>query len=568
MHNISPLFLHNMAKIPMSGPQWCFRQNKQTRFAKDPYGRDRQQDRLGAGRTGRSQRCNPYMQDPLAKYRDVQQSPLLVMIISDLHPHTIVEEPGFVQFFQSIMYDCPSANVILSELQTLFLKTTGFVQDQLERVHNVTLTCEVWKTTARKTYMTTSCHLIDDGWTRKSLVLETTPLPEEYEPSNVVLQLLRIAKNWRVENKIKVVVTNVGHIEKEMEKCGWEHIACFACSLDEVFKLTLILSSDWKTLVQRCCDIVEYFSQNVKAQSQLKEAQSKRHLSSYNLVECQADKWISSLQILERIEAQREAISEVLINVSKVELLLSEHEHNNINKAILCLRAFQCVVRAKTAKRYSLLSDIIPQVEEIKKKLTELQQSQNEFAKEITRACDYHFRKIIETDWVTLSTALDLRYRDIVLSEKEKTTGIKNKIICELDGVREVLFRQPKLLRQPKLFRQPTLYRQPDKFEESLNRYFKQAMLPRHWDPLAVWNFPKNEDLDLSEVARKYLTVVSTAVPVDVAYDIEKAKLVASRRSSLYPEHLNMMLFLNSNSPYLREQRSSIPHNLLENLKI
>ncbi|XP_056626866.1 uncharacterized protein si:ch211-152f22.4 isoform X5 [Triplophysa dalaica] len=69
MHNISPLFLHNMAKIPMSGPQWCFRQNKQTRFAKDPYGRDRQQDRLGAGRTGRSQRCNPYMQDPLAKYR-------------------------------------------------------------------------------------------------------------------------------------------------------------------------------------------------------------------------------------------------------------------------------------------------------------------------------------------------------------------------------------------------------------------------------------------------------------------------------------------------------------------
>lgn len=475
---------------------------------------------------------------------------MLVLIISGLHPHTIVEEPGFVQFFQSVRYDCPSANVILSELQKLFLQTTGFVLDHLERVHNVTLTCETWKTATSKSYMTTTCHLIDDGWTQKSLVLETTPLPEAYEPSNVVVQLLRIAKNWRIENKIKVVVTNVDRMENEMEKCGWEHIPCFANSLNAVFKLTVRIASNWEELVQKCCDIAQYFSQNVEAQSQLKEAQSKRHLTSYNLAECKADQWTSSLQMLERIEAQRKAISEVLINVSKVDLLLSEHEHNNIKKAILCLRAFQCVTRAETAKPYHLLSNVIPQVEEIKKKLSELEQSQNEFAKELAQWFNYHFSNIIKNDWLTLTTALDLRYRDIVLSDNDKTTHLKNKISCEMDGDREVLFRQP------------------NSFDEALNRYLRKVMLPRQWDPLAIWNFPKDEDLHLSEVARKYLTVVSTAVPVDIAFDIEKAKLVASRRSSLDPEHLNMMLFLNGNSSYLREQKSCFSHNLLEKLKI
>lgn len=473
------------------------------------------------------------------------------MIISGLHPHTIVEEPGFVQFFQSIRYDCPSADVILAELQKLFLKTTGFVQDQLESVHDVTLTCEAWKTAASKTYMTTSCHLIDNGWTSKSMVLETTQLPEAYKPSNVVVQLLRIAKNWRIENKIKVVVTNVDWIEREMEKCGWEHIPCFANSLDAVFKLTLILSSDWRGLVQRCCDIAEYFSQNVGAQSRLKEAQSKRHMSPSNLVECKADGWISSLQMLERIQVQHEAISEVLMNVSKVDLLLSEREHNNINKVILCLRTFQGVTTAETAKRYHLLSNVLPQVEETKKKLIELQQDRNEFAKELAQQFNCHFGNIVENDWLTLSTALDLRYRDIVLSETGKTTRLKNKIISEMDGDHEV-----------------KLFRQPDGFDEALNRYLRKVMLPRHWDPLSVWNFPKDEDLHLSEVARKYLTVVSTAVPVDIAFDMEKAKLVAGRRSSLDPEHLNMMLFLNGNSSYLREQRSCFSHNLLEKLKI
>ncbi|KAL0179137.1 hypothetical protein M9458_024579, partial [Cirrhinus mrigala] len=193
--------------------------------------------------------------------------------------------------------------------------------------------------------------------------------------------------------------------------------------------------------------------------------------------------------------------------------------------------AFQDVI--STAKRYHSLSNIIPQVEAIRKKLNELQHSGNEFAKELAQRLNHHFSKAKENDWLTLSTALDLRHRDIVLSEKGTSARIKKTIIAEMKHLDED--------------NQGRSFRQPDNFDKALSRYLGKKMLQSNWDPLVFWKFPKDEDWHLSEVARKYLAVVSTAIPADIAFNMEKARLVASRRSSLDPEHLNMMLFLNGN---------------------
>ncbi len=160
-------------------------------------------------------------------------------------------------------------------------------------------------------------------------------------------------------------------------------------------------------------------------------------------------------------------------------------------------------------------------------------QSGNEFAKELAQRLNHRFSRAKENDWLTLSTSLDLRYRDIALSEKKTSTRIQKTIITEMKHLDEE--------------NQGRSFRQPDNFDKVLRRYLEKEMLQSDWDPLAFWNFPKEEDWYLSEVARKYLAVVSTAVPADVAFDMEKARLVASRSSSLDPEHLNMMLFLNGN---------------------
>ncbi|XP_055032407.2 E3 SUMO-protein ligase ZBED1-like [Misgurnus anguillicaudatus] len=482
--------------------------------------------------------------------RVVQQHPVLGLIISGLLPHTFVGEPGFLQFFQSIKYNCLPTNFILSNLKTLHIISTGFVQDQLERVNNVALSCELWKTTTNKTYMTTTCHLIDDAWTQMSFVLETTPLPEAYTPKNVVVQLLKIAQKWKIKSKIKVVITNVDGIKREIKNCGWEYIPCFAHTLDVVFRATLEASSDWKELAQRCCCIAQYFSQNVEAQAQLKEAQTKLWLSPDNLIESNADRWLSTLKMLERITEQHKAIREVLIS-SNNDLFLTESENEDIKKAIACLKVFQGVMTAAdTAKRYHLLSNVIPQVEDMKQKLSELELSGNEFAKELAESF-IHFGEIKENDWLTLSTALDVRYRDNVLSDRVNLTCIKIKIRGEMLETRVSL-------------------RQPNNLDEALNRYLNKEILRRDWDPHAFWKFPKDEDWHLSEVARKYLTAVSTAMPADVAFDTEKASLVASRRSSLDPQHLNMMLFLNGNSFELSatKSREGEIYNLFEVLNI
>ncbi|XP_077056453.1 zinc finger BED domain-containing protein 4 [Siphateles boraxobius] len=479
-------------------------------------------------RTRRDRRCSPYH----GGNRGDQMRPFLDMIISDLHPHTIVEEPGFLRFFKSISqsFQCPpTAHAILLGLQDLMLNTTQILQERLDRADHVALSSEVWKTTTNKTYMTTTCHLINCTWTRQSCVLETKHLPEEYKPSHVVGQLLKIADTWRLGSKINVVVTNVDGMKKDIKKAGWDHIPCFANTLDVVFKETLEASSDWKELVQKCCEISEYFS-HVEAQGQLKKAQIKMRLPQHNLVESKGDKWLSTLSTLVRISEQHRAVREVLLECN-FDLLISEHELKNIMKTTLCLEAFKTVT--SPAERYHSLSNIMPQVEDIRKNLLDLQRGGNEFAKELALHFNHHFSKAKENNWLTLSTALDLRYRDIALSEKGDSARIKNKIIAEMKDLAKESQRRS--------------FRQPDNFHKHLRRYLEKEMLQRDWDPLAFWNFPKDEDWYLSEVARKYLAVVSTAVPADIAFDTEKARLAASRSSNLDPEHLNMMLFLNGN---------------------
>ncbi|KAK7135030.1 hypothetical protein R3I93_018210 [Phoxinus phoxinus] len=495
-------------------------------------GRTRRGQRYGPynGRTRRGRRYSP---NNHGGKRGDQMKPSLDMIISDLHPHTIVEEPGFLRFFKSISQCPPTSHAVLSELQDLVVKATQIVQGSLERVDNVALSSEVWNTTTNKTYMTTTCHLIDNAWTRQSYVLETKPLPEDYKPNHVFGQLLKIADTWRLGSKIKVVVTNVDGMKRDVKKAGWDLIPCFANTLDVVFKKTLEASSDWKELVQRCCEISEYFS-HVEAQGQLKKAQIKMRLPQHNLVESKGDKWLSTLNMLERISEQYRAVREVLLEF-KCDLLLSEHELKNIIKTTSCLQAFKYVI--SPVERYLSLSNIIPQVEDIRKKLLELQRGGNEFAKELAQQFNHHFSKAKENDWLTLSTTLDLRYRDMALSEEGASAHIKKTIIGKMKHLAEES--------------EGGSFRQPDNLNKVLRRYLEKEMLQIDWDPLAFWKFPKDEDWYLSEVARKYLAVVSTVVPADIAFDTEKARLVASRRSNLDPEHLNMMLFLNGNRSLL-----------------
>ncbi|XP_039521213.1 zinc finger BED domain-containing protein 6 isoform X2 [Pimephales promelas] len=475
----------------------------------------------GRGRTGRGRRDRPYHGG-----RGDQMKPLLDMIISDLHPHTIVEEPGFLRFFESISQSPPTSPAMLSELQSLISQMKRIVQERLEREDNVALSSEVWNTTTNKTYMTTTCHLIDDTWTRQAYVLETKSLPEEYKASHVVGQLRKIADTWRLGNKIKVVVTNVDGMKKDIKKAGWDLIPCFANTLDVVFKETLEASSDWKEVVQRCYEISEYFS-HAEAQGQLKRAQIKMGFKQHNLVESKGDQWLSTLNMLVRISEQHQAVREVLLEF-KCDLLLSEHELKNIMKTTSCLEAFKHVT--SPAERYYSLSNIIPQVESIKKKLLDLQRGGNEFAKELAQHLNHHFSKAKENDWLTLSATLDPRHRDIALSEKGASARIQKTIIAEMKHLAE-----------------ERSFIQPDSLHKDLRRYLEKKRLPIDWDPLAFWNFQKGEDWNLSEVARKYLAVVLTAGPADIAFDTEKARLVASRRSNLDPEHLNMMLFLNGN---------------------
>ena len=85
--------------------------------------------------------------------------------------------------------------------------------------------------------MTVTCHFIDESWQLKTFVLETFHLSISHTAENIAAELIRIAKEWEISEKVVALVTdNAANAVAAARITGWTHIPCFV-----TFKI-LILS--------------------------------------------------------------------------------------------------------------------------------------------------------------------------------------------------------------------------------------------------------------------------------------------------------------------------------------
>ncbi|XP_017570805.1 E3 SUMO-protein ligase ZBED1-like [Pygocentrus nattereri] len=456
-----------------------------------------------------------------------QLSLWLKMIICDLHLYTIVEEKGFLDLMRSLGHkNPPSAADVYSEMVQMFDQTKEKVRKALEATKSVTLACDFWNSKAVQ-FLTVTCHLINKSWKQESFVLETTLVPEKSSSDSNINQLYKIAARWGIEKKVHVVVTNANNLDMAVQKVGWKHLSCFAKTLDKVVRQITKHASVGKVL-KRCCDVAHFFCFNAEAGKKLREAQIKLDLPRQSLITAKGNAWLSTLSMLERISEQHEALKEALIETDKLRLVLNEDDRNVMRDIIKALCLFKEVTEAMKRDQHCSASNIIPCLEKLKRKLKE--QKENDVAQLLAKhLCSDQFRP---ADWLTMSTALDPRYKHFVLSDPVIAKSFKEKFLDEM-------YLIAKAENLP--VTEASLHK--SNFGE-LENYIKMAQLPREGNPLSFWRYNYKR---LASFAPEYLNIVTTAVPLDRAFDVQKSQLMSSRRSVLPPELLDMMLFLNGN---------------------
>ncbi|XP_016424859.1 zinc finger BED domain-containing protein 1-like [Sinocyclocheilus rhinocerous] len=476
-----------------------------------------------------AQQNRPYNQQELPTNRGHGSNvkTLLNIIIKDLQPLSAVTRHHLTRTLQSSLDLQLSASWLRNELQSLYGHERVEVQNAVNNASNLALSAELWSSSEKVFYLTVSCHLISENWKLKSYVLDTAHLLTKHTAENAAEHLLRISNEWNVTEKTQIVVTNVDGIKKaHTNGCRWTYIPCFAYTLDKVFRET-ILRTDCESLLRKCQQIVAFFHQNYKASQNLQEYCASLNLQRSELTQSCGLKWLPTLHMLKNISEQWKAIFKVFVNRRVDDLCLNENERKIIENIVAVLDIMKDVTEEVLSRGFSPISNIIPLVQKLQKRLRNQSVVKNGIAKKLSEMCDFHIGNIKQNIWFRVSTALDPRYKTSVLQD----SGIED-ITAE---IRKQIRGDP----------HTAVHCSHDtESEESVfQKYWKTTSISVN--ALEFWK--TNEELKkLATVARKYLTVVSTAIPVERVHQLQESRLV-DRRNCLEPENVNMILFLNSN---------------------
>lgn len=425
------------------------------------------------------------------------------MIVSDLHTPRLVEENGFHHLIKALNPSTDatlSAAAIRQELVNMYNNTKCKVKKGIMKAKDPVLSAELWISSKEESYLTVTCHFINNKWELKSYTLGTAHCLGEHTPEKVHQLLWRISTEWEIMEKIKVVVINVDGMKKANPNSTWTYIPCFSHILNKVVR-EVVHNSDWKYLIKRCRLIASRF---------------------HHLVQSSCVDWFSTLNMVKNICEQWPDFSQDSRYNLVENLWLKDNEMKLLEDMQKTLEVIKDVTELFVKRGYVSVSNIIPLVKMLQCRLQRLQG--NTVASRLSEKCKYHFGNINQNDYFTVSTALDPRFKNSVLKtgQGEKIqTKIKEEIRQQASGA--MMDHQDLVL-----------------------QYAKEGEISATQSSLQYWA-AKNKSKDLAMIAHKYLSVISTAIPIERMMHEEKSQIVFNRRKCLEQKDINMMLFLNGN---------------------
>ena len=481
---------------------------------------------------------------------------LLQMLTTDMQPCSIVNDKGFNKFVNLLdsRYQLPSQRNLMRKLPGKFEEVKAQVKTQLNSAAHVCLTTDIW--TSRKTegYITVTCHFISESWQLLSFVLETFNLCVSHTAENIAAELLRIADEWNITEKVVAIVTdNAANMAAAVRITGWKHIPCFAHTLNLIVQAALSADKATADLKKKCKDIVTFFHQSTKASDKLKEVQRQLGLPEAKLIQDVETRWNSTFYMFQQIVEQQEAITTTLCLQGRNEMCLSAADKEHLKKTIDVLQPFETATTEMSAEKYVSVSKIIPLARSLQRITLGSSDVSEGIKNQLVSQMRNRFVNMEGNVLLAKSTLLDPRFKKMGFL----TAGTPHASI-------ESLTQEMALLQAPPAPAVPTesnlLWQVfDDKVADRANarqgmndcifesrQYFEECVISRADDPLEWWSKNSRHYSTLVKLARKYLCITATSVPSERLFS-KAGELISHKRSRMKPKNVNMFLFLNKN---------------------
>lgn len=289
---------------------------------------------------------------------------LIFMISKDYQPFSIVEDVGFKHFVKLLdpKYDLPSRKLLSNDfLKYHYQEVRDKLFTLLEKVSDVSLTCDLWSSRANESYLTITCHFIDENFNIRCSVLSTNKMTNNHTANNIAAEIDTICNDWKLNNKICSIITdNASSMVNACDILKVQHYPCFAHTLNLVVQDALKLDNI-QEVIKKCKDIVTFFKCSNVATQKLLDEQIVLNKTPLKLIQSCPTRRNSILFMIKRVLQINSELTVALSKMPKAPAALNLEDTLILQDLIQILNIFDEATN-KISGNYVTTSFIIPLV--------------------------------------------------------------------------------------------------------------------------------------------------------------------------------------------------------------
>uniref|UniRef100_A0A0A9WWE7 Zinc finger BED domain-containing protein 1 n=3 Tax=Lygus hesperus TaxID=30085 RepID=A0A0A9WWE7_LYGHE len=364
-------------------------------------------------------------------------------IILDLQNPDIVEGKGFQRLIGTLKSPCeiPSKALLTDEL---IPKIYDVVKDQLHQeistlTVNTSLSIEDWVSSCGDHYSTVSIHFI----TARDAELQTRVLStiycSEVDALHWGAQFDSIMEEFQVKlDKVKAIImaSERDDVADSLAARGFIVIPCFSHTL-QVCSRSVFERPDVQEVVKKCRALVAHISRNTTAMAELRLQDNLLQLEDTPVVLDHSTGWMTTLSMIEQLQARRnilpnvlDCLSTTICPTSSVEL--TEQEWSILEDISAALSPFKVTVATLVEEKNPLISIMKPILCQLLNVHLEKSPADSHFLSSLKTTLvtileeRYRGSKVKET--LEMSSALDPRFKNLPFLTEEEKVEVKQKL--------------------------------------------------------------------------------------------------------------------------------------------
>ena len=211
-----------------------------------------------------------------------------------------------------------------------------------------------------------TAHFIDpDDFEQKLFTLATKFFPDSHSGINICDILSELLEEWNIlKSKVHLLLRdNAANMALGARLLDIPNLACFIHTLQLVINDAILSQRSVIDMLAKSRSIVGHFAHSASACQMLSDIQEKLDLPKYKLIQDVPTRWNSTLNMLERVYEQRQALTSYGADHNIP--VMNNYTYTLMSNVIRVLQPFEELTKMASSDKESV-SSIIPSVETMK----------------------------------------------------------------------------------------------------------------------------------------------------------------------------------------------------------